>query len=482
MSTSTYLLSAAYTWGQFSPVFYLVGLAVVLLLVDAFLPRVSKQTLPLLGAIGTFVAACFMFKGTYTNAFGMLACGATSLCLLMLWDYRSVVYASVAGGEEEEGSAELAVLPLIACAGVCALTQARDLIMLFVSLETVTLASYAMAGYFRRNQGSIEAGVKYLILGAVSTGVLVMGAAWFFGTTGSFMLDTKFELAALGSPYCCTGFLVALAMLMAAGFFKVGAAPMHTWIPDVYQGAPTPVSAFLAVVSKVAGFVVLLLLFIPVANINAAAPALVRPVVYAMAVVAALTLIVGNLGAIRQQNVKRLLGYSSIGQAGFMLIFFVSLHSGMAAEVRFYLLAYGLATIAAFSAITQVRMQRGHEDLSAFRGLGATNPRTAFLITVSFASLAGVPLTGGFLAKWYSFRALWYSTRHLECVGCWLLPIMIICASAGFYYYFKVLRAMYWEAPEKDAAPVRFSTVSLALLTLSAVALLAIGTMPLIFG
>lgn len=482
MSTSTYLLSAAYTWGQFTPVFYLVGLALVLLLADAFLPRTSKQVFPLVGAIGTFVAACFMFKGTYANTFGMLACGATSLCLLMLWDYRAVVCASVAGGDEEEGSAELSVLPLIACAGVCALTQARDLIMLFVCLETVTLASYAMAGYFRRNQGSIEAGVKYLILGAVSTGVLVMGAAWFFGTTGSFLLDTRTELAALSSPYYCTGFLVSLAMLLVAAFFKVGAAPLHTWIPDVYQGAPTPVSAFLAVVSKVAGFVVLLLLFIPLANINAGAPSLTSPILYAMAIVVALTLLIGNLGAIRQQNVKRLLGYSSIGQAGFILMFFISQRPSMAAEVRFYLMAYGLATIAAFAAITQLRLQRGHEELSAFRGLGASNPRAAFLITVSFASLAGVPLTGGFLAKWYSFRSLLYAAQGCECLGYWLLPIMILCASAGFYYYFKVLRAMYWEEPEQGAAPVRFSPVSLVLLTLSAVALLAFGTLPLIFG
>ena len=483
MSTSTYLISAAYTWSQFAPVFYLVGLAVLLLLADAFLPRAPKQAFPIIGAIGTFLVGCFMLKGAYARPFGLLACGGTALCLLMLRDYRAIVADSVAGGGSEEGSTELSVLPIIACAGVCALTQAKDLVMLFVSLETITLASYAMAGYFRRNQGSIEAGVKYLILGAISTGILVMGAAWFFGTTGSFALIPQLELTALCSPFLCTGFLIAISMLTAAALFKVGAVPMHSWIPDVYQGAPTPISAFLAVVSKAAGFVVLILLFRPISLIAAnTSPALVQPIVYGIGFIAALTLLVGNLGAIRQGNAKRLLGYSSIGQAGFILVFFVRLHASLVSEVWFYLVAYGLATIAAFAAITQLRIQRGHEEISAFRGLGKTNPRTAFLITVSFASLAGVPLTGGFLAKLYSFRSLWHAMNQWESLGYWLLPIMIICATAGFYYYFKVLRAMYWEKPAEDDAPVSFSPTSLTLLSISALGLIGVGTLPLIFG
>lgn len=474
------MISSVYTWGQFTPVFCLVGLAVLILLVDTFLPRFPKQLHPIVGAIGAFIAACFMMGGAHSNAFAALACGATALSLLLAWDYRAMVCASVAGGDDEEGTAEFAALPLIACAGICALIQARDLIMLFVSLETVTLSSYALAGYFRRNQGSIEAGVKYLILGALSTGIFVFGAAWYFGTTGSFALDYRLQLAALSNPFFCTGFLVALGMLLLGAFFKVGAAPMHTWIPDVYQGAPTPVSGFLAVASKVAGFMVLLLLCMPMARMAPAAPSLLHPIINTLGIVAALTLLVGNLGAIRQNNVKRLLGYSSIGQAGFILIFFVGMGERLASQVFFYLLMYGLATLPAFFAIAQLRMQRGHEEVSAFRGLGKTNPRTAFLITVLFASLAGVPLTGGFLAKFYSFRALVHVSLQGMNIGWWLLPIMAICAAAGFYYYFKVLRAMYWEAPQEEDAPVRFSPVCTAVLALGAVALVAAGTLPLI--
>lgn len=481
MSTD-YLISSVYTWGQFTPVFYLVGLAVLLLLADTFLPRLPKQLYPIVGAIGAAITACFMMGGAHASAFGALACGATALCLLMAWDYRAMVCASVAGGENEDGTAEFAALPLIACAGICALLQAKDLVMLFVSLETVTLSSYALAGYFRRNQGSIEAGVKYLILGALSTGIFVFGAAWFFGTTGSFMLNVRLEQIALSNSFLCTGFLVSLAMLLVGAFFKVGAAPMHAWIPDVYQGAPTPVSAFLAVASKVAGFVVLLLLCMPVMQM-AAGPLVVQlqPVVQALAIVTALTLLIGNLGAIGQQNAKRLLGYSSIGQAGFIMVFFVAMGSKIAFEVFFYLLMYGLATIPAFYAIAQLRLQRGHEEISAFRGLGKTNPRTAFLITVAFASLAGVPLTGGFLAKFYSFREVIFAARRWEFLGWWLLPVMIICAAAGFYYYFKVLRAMYWENPQEDDAPVRFSPVCIGVLAAGALALVGVGTLQLIF-
>lgn len=479
MSTSTYLISATYTWGQFTPVFYLVGLAVLLLLADAFLPRLNKQVFPVVGALGAFLAACFMLKGAYANPVGFLVCMGTALCLVMLREYRSVVYASVAGGSEEEGSGELTPLMLIACAGACALTQARDLIMLFVSLETLTLSSYAMAGYFRRNQGSIEAGVKYLILGAVSTGMLVMGAAWYFGTTGCFQLGAY--SIPLSNPYYFTGFLVALGLLLAGAFFKVGAAPLHSWIPDVYQGAPTPVSAFLAVVSKLAGFMVMLLICMPLVRLNEQAPAAVAPVVNALAVVAGVTLLIGNLGAIRQSNIKRLLGYSSIGQAGFILIFFVALRPSLFAEVWYYMLAYALATISAFYGAALVRMQRGSEEISAFNGLGKTNPRTAFLLTVSFASLAGVPLTSGFLAKWSSFRALLSMPEDSCCLLCWLLPIMIVCATAGFYYYFKVLRAMYWENPQEENAPLSVPPITAIVLTVCSLALIVIGTLPLIF-
>ncbi len=482
-------ISATYTWSQFTPAFVLVGLACLILMADCFAPKFPKRAYALAAALGALVTACFIAGTAGMASLGFLACLGTGLSLLLAFDYTKVTADSIAGGDNEEGSSEFYALPLVACAGIYALTQARDLIMLFVSLEVLTLSSYVLAGYFRRNQGSIEAGVKYLILGAMSTGILVFGAAWYYGTTGSFMLepyalDNALRGLFVGADGIRICFSLSMAFLLIGAFFKVGAAPMHMWIPDVYQGAPTPTSTFLAVASKTAGFVVLCALVMPFsafAGINHPFSGAVLVLVQVFAVVAAATLLIGNLGAINQSNAKRLLGYSSIGQAGFILAFFLNMgnNSLLLLNVTNYLLAYTLATVAAFTAIAMVRTQRGSEEISAFRGLGKTNPRTAFLITVSFASLAGVPLTMGFVVKFQSFIALLNAMRNWENIG-WLLPVMILCAAAGFYYYFKVLRAMYWEKPQAGDKPLCVPGVTVGILTACALGLIALGTLPLL--
>ncbi len=483
------IISASYTWGQFIPAFVLVGIACLILMADCFLPKFPKRAYALVAALGALVTGCFLLHDSGIASLGFLACLATGLSLLIAFDYTKVTADSIAGGSNEEGSSEFYALPLVACGGILALAQARDLITLFVALETITLSSYVLAGYFRRNQGSIEAGVKYLILGALSTGVLVFGAAWYFGTTGTFMLepfaiDNALRGALTGALGVRTCFSIALAFLLIGAFFKVGAAPMHMWIPDVYQGAPTPTTSFLAVASKTAGFVLLCSFLVPfnafVAPSNPHSE-VVHLLIVVLAVVTAATLLIGNLGAINQKNAKRLLGYSSIGQAGFILVFFLNMgNAAMQVDnVYNYLLAYTLATVAAFAAIAMVRTQRGSEEIGAFRGLGKTNPRTAFLITVCFASLAGVPLTMGFLVKFQSFLALLSAMGNWAGIS-WLLPIMIVCAAAGFYYYFKVLRAMYWEKPLPTDKPLCVPGVTVALLSVCALGLIILGTWPLL--
>ena len=475
---------SSYTWCQFAPAFSLVGLAALLILADALLPKLPKRSFAFIGAMGTFVAAFFLFNGEHADIFGFIAAIATGLSMLLAFDYKKICCDSIAGSGNEEGTGEFYALPLVACAGILCLTQARDLVMLFVSLEVVTLTSYVLAGYFRRNQGSIEAGIKYLVLGAMSTGVLVYGTAWYFGMSGTFCTSPAVVLEALkggvaNSSTLAVGFLLATALLFAGAFFKIGAAPMHVWIPDVYQGAPTPTTSFLAVASKTAGFAVLCTLAMPFAPFAVPGSMVGKLFVWCFALVAAATLLIGNLGAMRQTNIKRLLGYSSIGQAGFILIFFLNLTSPVVFMVSKYLLAYALATIAAFYAVAMVRTQRGSEEIAAFRGLGKTNPRTAFLITVCFASLAGVPLTLGFLVKMYSFVAVISTISQWSCMM-WLLPVMIICAAAGFYYYFKVLRAMYWEKPQAGDAPLQVPMCTAIVLTICALTLIYLGTMPLL--
>ena len=475
---------STYTWCQFAPTFALVGLAALLILADALLPKLPKRLYAGIAALGSFVAAFFMTTGEYANLFGFIATVATGLSILLAFDYTKVCCESIAGNGNEEGTGEFYALPLVACAGILSLTQARDLVMLFVSLEVVTLTSYVLAGYFRRNQGSIEAGIKYLVLGAMSTGILVYGIAWYFGMVGSFTLSAETVYSALnggvaGSPALAFGFLLATAMLFAGAFFKIGAAPMHVWIPDVYQGAPTPTTAFLAVASKAAGFVVLCSLILPFAPFATPGSLLGRILVTTIAIVAAATLLIGNLGAMRQTNLKRLLGYSSIGQAGFILVFFLQMQVALEFNVCEYLLAYALATISAFFAVAMVRTQRGSEEIAAFRGLGKTNPRTAFLITVSFASLAGVPLTLGFMVKLKTFVTVVSAIQNWDNF-CWLLVIMVITAATGFYYYFKVLRSMYWEKPQPGVPALRVPLCTGVVLTISAIALIILGTLPLL--
>ena len=243
---------------------------------------------------------------------------------------------------------------------------------------------------------------------------------------------------------------------------------MQLWIPDVYQGAPTPVTAFLSVASKVAGFALLSIILAPFAGIPA--------VQFVIALMAAATLLVGNLGAIPQTNLKRLMGYSSIAQAGFILPLFIGTVKGqLAPNAPFYLAVYLVMTFGAFFALAMIRTQRGSEEISAFRGLGKTNPRLALAITIMFASLAGVPLTAGFFAKMISFVHVINTGLYLN----WMLPIMIICAAAGFYYYFKVIRSMYWDKPEEGMEAVQVPVISGVMLAAFSVFIVIGGLMPL---
>ncbi len=457
------------------PEFILVGVALVLFLVDAFLKRIPKWAFGLVGALTSLaVIPYFTSHNLYSsNIFAVLALISTALTLLLAIDFRAIINLSSNETKSQEGTGELFILPLVACAGITAMTKASDLITLFVSLEVLTLSSYVLVGYFRRNLASLEAGIKYLILGAISTGTLVFGLAWYFGMTGSFAINCQIVQAAVNAGNA-PGIQLAMALLIVGAAFKIGAVPMQMWIPDVYQGAPLPITAFLSVASKVAGFAFLSIILVPFVSLPSVA--------LLLALMSAATLLVGNLGAIPQTNLKRLLGYSSIAQAGFILPFFVtyetyepSLNTTIAPNAALYLAIYMVMTFGAFYALALVRTQRGSDEISAFRGLGKTNPILALSVTIMFASLAGVPLTAGFLAKMYSFLHV----IGLDQYRAWLLPIMVICAAAGFYYYFKVIRSMYWDKPQDDDQSLSISPITLVVLVACSLFLTVAGIMPL---
>ncbi len=395
----------------------------------------------------------------------------TILVLLMAVDFRGMLSRFTDHPESENGTGEFYALPVFACAGMMWLASAKDLAGAFVALELVTVTFYILVAYMRRNVGSLEAGVKYLILGALSTGFLVYGIAWIYGTTGTLSLTDL--SAAIAKTQSSTGLLFGVALVLVGLGFKIGAVPMQVWIPDVYQGAPTPTTAFLSVGSKAAGFILLIRFLEPIL-----ASDLTRgPVLSLFFILTVATLLFGNLAAIPQTNFKRLLAYSSIAHAGFLMLALCAgkpeSNTGISSvqAVSFYLATYLIMTLGVFFILAQVRVQRGGEAISDFNGLGKTNPRLALALTVLLASLAGVPLTAGFVGKFFAFSLAVDATLWAG-VG-----VGFIAAAAGFYYYFKTIRAMWWNEPG-DLAPVQLPTLSKLCVIILVLATLIFGIWP----
>jgi NADH-quinone oxidoreductase subunit N len=369
----------------------------------------------------------------------------TIFVILLAIDYRKILARYTEHPGSENGTGEFYALPIFACAGMMWLASAKDLAGAFVALELVTVTFYILVAFMRRNVGSLEAGVKYLILGALSTGFLVYGIAWVYGATGTMDLDRIAGMLEDGRSLNLPlpGLLFGIALVMIGLGFKIGAVPMQVWIPDVYQGAPTPTTAFLSVGSKAAGFILTIRFLEPFL-----ASELTRgPVVKLLLILAVATLLFGNLAAIPQTNFKRLLAYSSIAHAGFLLLALAagaretetSLSSTQA--VSLYLATYLIMTLGVFFILAQIRIQRDGENITDFNGLGKTNPLLAIALTVLLAALAGVPLTAGFIGKFFVF-SLAVEAKLWIGVG-----VAFIAAAAGFYYYLNVVRAMWWKIP-----------------------------------
>lgn len=480
------------------PAYYLealtITLGLILLLGEAFVPSKNKAWVGIAAALGLAVIiglTClaigpdakpgsawaqwplwhFYQYDAPARFYKIFALVCTLLVVLMSVDYRKILtrYSDEPGSEN--GTGEYYALPLFACAGMMFLASATNLAIAFVALELVTVTFYILVAYMRRNVGSLEAGVKYLILGALSTGFLVYGIAWVYGSTGTMDFDTiGINIDHLQSP---TPLLFGIALVMVGLGFKVGAVPMQIWIPDVYQGAPTPTTAFLSVGSKAAGFILLMRFLDPFYH----SAFTHGPVLSLLLILAVATLLFGNLAAIPQKNFKRLLGYSSIAHAGFLLL---ALAAGMAecagalgstTVVSFYLATYLLMTLGVFFVLAQVRIQREGEEIAHFNGLGKTNPLLALALTVLLAALAGVPLTAGFWGKFFVFSLAVHAQLWVG-VG-----VAFIAAAAGFYYYLNVVRAMWWMPPG-DLAPVELPVISKVCVAALTLATLVLGVYP----
>ena len=374
----------------------------------------------------------------------------------MMIDYAPVVRASFPG--TTDGLGEFFSVPIFTCVGLMYLVSAVDFIFIFVSLELVTVSFYVLVSFTRKNPVTLEAGVKYLVLSALSTAFLVYGIAWIFGATGQTNLQRITEALANPNTDHSAALLGVVLVLVALGF-KIAAVPFQIWVPDVYQGAPTPVTAYLSVGSKAAGFVVLLRVLRPFVTL----PQMQRLLV----LIALLTLIYGNLAALPQGNLKRLLAYSSIAHSGYLLIGVVCLDGN---AVVFYLAAYFLMTLLSFAVLVIVAQQTG-EQISDFDGLAKRSPFLAFAMLIGMVSLAGVPFTAGFLGKFFIFYAA-ILQRQIA-----LVVIGVITVGCGFYYYLKVVRAMYWQ-PANKAEDIPISGLSRLAISALIAATIWLGVYP----
>jgi NADH-quinone oxidoreductase subunit N len=452
-------------------------LGMVILMIEAFAGKIDKRVLAFAAITGlalVLLASFFVipsplpanatgFWNFYTADrlaifFKQFALLTTILVLIMIVDYAPVLRSSFPTVTAQPGLGEFVALPLFACAGLMYLVSAIDFVFIFVALELVTVSFYVLVSFTRRNPATLEAGTKYLVLSALSTAFLVYGIAWIFGATGQTNLYRLTAALANAGSNSSAALLGMVFVLVALGF-KIAAVPFQIWVPDVYQGAPTPVTAYLSVGSKAAGFVVLIRVLQPFMNL----PQTQRLIL----VIALLTLIYGNLAALPQTNLKRLLAYSSIAHAGYLLIGVVCFD---VRAIAFYLVAYLLMTLLSFAVLIIVAQQTG-EEISDFDGLAKRSPFLAFAMLIGMVSLAGVPFTAGFLGKFYIFYAA-VLQRQIA-----LLVVGVITVGCGFYYYLKVVRAMYWQS-SSDASSVPVNGLSRIAITALIIGTILLGVYP----
>lgn len=373
----------------------------------------------------------------------------------------TLIYFILSGRDIEQVGlhvAEYFALLFFVLCGVSIASSFNTLLMLFLGIEIISIPLYILTGSDKRNLKSNEASLKYFLMGSFSTGLMLMGIALIYGAKGSFVM----EAIALGSSDLTPMLSAGLLLLLFSMAFKVSAAPFHFWTPDVYDGAPTVFTSFMATIVKAAAFIAFLRLF--EGCFGDMHPQWQLPV----AIITAATLLIGNITAVFQQSVKRMLAYSSIAQAGFMMLALVSLNGRAKEGLIFYAAAYSLATIGVFAVLIKMK----DYTFEGFNGLGKREPVLAATNTVFLLSLAGIPATAGFMAKFYMLSATVANGRVF-----WLVLLAIGCAAISVYYYFRVIQAMYFKEGEEEHA-IATTPLFKALLVVVAFILIVLGLFP----
>jgi NADH-quinone oxidoreductase subunit N len=373
---------------------------------------------------------------------------------------------------------EYCALVLFAAVGMMFLVSSEDILMIFISLELTSLSLYILTAFNKRNLRSAEAALKYFLFGGMSAAFTLFGLSLLYGLSNSTNLG---QIAASLKSARLDPLLIAAMVMTIIGFgFKVAAVPFHLWAPDAYEGAPTPSAAFIASGSKLASFFILVKVMIvgfAGAEGSGAWRDFIPGWVPALAIVAAASMVLGNLAAIVQSSVRRLLAYSAIAHAGYVLVGLLS-HDGQSfASIIFYVLTYGLTTLGAFGVVAVVQERAGDDRLSDFAGLSRRAPLLSFCMLIFMLSLAGIPPLAGFFGKFYLFTAALNGGPHGFGL-IWLVILAIGMSAVSLYYYLQVLKQIYVAAPPEESAALETPVLSLVLLSFLAFAVLALGCAP----
>jgi NADH-quinone oxidoreductase subunit N len=463
---------SAIEYQRFLPEIILTLAGVLIMLVEAMSPDQEKSSpagISIAALMAAFVAALVAQPGTAFQ--GMIVVdgfGSFFRMLVIVIGIVVILSSTEYLRREQHNGAEYYALILFSIVGQCVMATANELIMIFIGLEISSIASYILAGYLRDDPRNNESALKYFLLGSFATAFLLYGIAWIYGATGTTNLSEIQRALGFAGNASVGLVLVAAALIFVGLAFKISAAPFQGWAPDVYQGAPAPVSAFLTVGPKAAAFAILIRVFVGSFGSIAERWA---PMVWTVALA---TMIVGNFAAILQSNIKRLLAYSSIAHAGYVLVAVTAHSPDGSAAAMFYLAAYAFTNLGAFAVVTYIgRKGEKYVRIDDFAGLAQRQPAMAAMLTIFLLSLIGVPLTAGFFGKFYIFKAA------LDSNLVWLTVLGLLNSAVAAYYYLRVLVVMYMRDPSEsvEGLPPAGGALKIAVYG-SAVATLLLGIVP----
>lgn len=473
------------SWHLMVPEFIILGAAILLSICDLFFKLNHRYVA--LGAIAAVVLAIVSLITLYGEPAGDILNGSFVLDgfskgfkTLLLGGAALILCTAMSDDKKNpiEDKGEYYYLFLMALLGAMFMASSVDFVTLFVGLELLSLSSYILVGIRKKNRAS-EAAMKYVINGGIGTAITLFGMSYLYGITGSTNIVDMQKVFA-GELASGIQLLLALAfLLLLVGLsFKIATVPFHMWAPDVYEGAATPVTAFLGTISKMAGFLLIIRLFLMVfasVSVQGDMQSLYGRMSIYIAVLASITMIIGNVVALKQYNVKRLFAYSGIAHAGYLLVPLVALSSFTMDSMWFYMLAYMLMNIGAFAIIHGLILQSDKENITIFTGLYKRSPFTAIVMTIFILSLAGIPGTAGFIGKINIFLG----ALHVEPAHYVLASIMMGTTVISFVYYFRILQQMFFrtgEVEEKIRLPLNIKIV----MSFCAISIVILGIVPMI--